>query len=597
MCGIYGVVSLTNPIHTDPEVLHRMAGTLVHRGPDGGGLFVDDHAALGVRLLRIVDRDNPITQPFRDTATGVVVVGNGEIYNSNEIRKRYGAYPFQTGSDVESILPLFLERGAAGIRDLEGMFALCIWNPRSREILLARDPQGEKPLFVAEVDGLLVFGSEVRTLLAHPRVGTSISTSAIDDILRLGYTVGTKTMFENIRSVEPGSDAGGRGPKGVTKIGDPMSSLDDLLERAVTRQLQADVPVGVFTSGGVDSALLTAYAVRATAPAKLPTFAVGFEQSSYDERDSARAVARHLDTHHIEVLATSQDLAAQLRTTVDLVAEPITDPAVLPTALLAVEAKRHVGVVLSGEGADELFGGYPTYPGHAMAARYSRLPTAARSVIGRIVDAMPVSDTKVPLRLLLQRFVAHAGKPDLSRHMAWFGALIDDRPPSQEVQTIWEASAGHDTLGRFMYFDSCTYLRALLAKIDRATMLSSLESRAPYLDPHLRRFAFGLPDDLKVSTLQTKSLLKRVASRYLPRRIVHQRKRGLSVPVTQIMRTELRSEFDRLVRDERFEHLGLLPPGRVGELVSQHRDRHADHGRALWTLLVLGMWTDRWMGA
>jgi asparagine synthase (glutamine-hydrolysing) len=607
VCGIYGVVSVTHPIRTDPKILQDMASTLVHRGPDGSGEFVDDRAALGVRLLRIIDRANPITQPFRDPATGVVVVCNGEIYNSPEIRKRYRDFPFRTGSDVESIVPLFLDKGSAGIADLDGMYALAIWDPRTREIILARDPQGEKPLFAANIGGLLVFGSEIRTLLAHPGVGTSANTSAIADILTLGYTVGAKTMFENIWSVEPGSAGKVAGSTwnyepatGTASIApdDPSDSLDELLEAAVARQLNADVPVGVFSSGGVDSSLLAAYATKAMAPTKLHTFAIGFEEPSYDERDPARAVARHLGTQHIEVLATARDLAAQLHTMIDRMAEPIPDPAVLPTALLATEAKRHVGVVLSGEGADELFGGYPTYPGHAAAARYGRLPSAVRSVIKRIVNSLPVSDTKVPIRLLLKRFVAQASKPAFNRHVAWFGAQIDDRLLSVEAQNIWGASVDRfDDLSRVMYFDYCTYLRALLAKIDRATMLSSLESRAPYLDPRVRCCAFALPDHLKTDGLRTKPLLKHVASRYLPRNIVRRRKRGLSVPVNQIMRTELRAEFDSLVRDERFEHLGLLPPGLVGELVSQHRDRHADHGRALWTLLVLGMWTERWMGA
>ena len=607
MCGIYGVVSVTGPTMTDPKILQDMACTLVHRGPDGSGEFVDDHAALGIRLLRIIDRTNPVTQPFRDPATGVVVVCNGEIYNSPEIRTRYCDFPFRTGSDVESIVPLFLDKGSAGITDLDGMYALAIWDLRTREIVLARDPRGEKPLFAANVDGLLVFGSEIRTLLAHPGVGTSVDTSAIEDILTLGYTVGAKTMFEDIRTVEPGSVSTVLGSTwnyepaagaASSAPNDPSGNLDELLEAAVKRQLRADVPVGVFASGGVDSSLLAAYAAKAMAPTRLHTFAVGFEEPSYDERDAARAVARHLGTNHIEILATSKDLTAQLRQMIDRVAEPIADPAVLPTALLATEAKHHVGVVLSGEGADELLGGYPTYPGHAGAGRYARLPRAVRSGIQRIVNSMPVSDTKVPIRLLLKRFVAHASKPALDRHVAWFGAQIDDLSLSPEALKIWQASVDRfDNLSRFMYFDYCTYLRALLAKIDRATMLSSLESRAPYLDPRVRHFAFGLPDHLKVDGIQTKPLLKHVASRYLPRRIVRQRKRGLSVPVNQLMRTELRDDFDRVVRDERFEHMGLLPPGRVGELISQHRARRADHGRALWTLLVLGMWTEHWMGA
>ena len=607
MCGIYGVVSVTGPSRTDPKILQDMAATLVHRGPDGGGTFVDDNVALGVRLLRIIDRANPTTQPFRDPVTGVVVVCNGEIYNSPEIRTRYRDFPFRTGSDVESIVPLFLDKGPAGITDLDGMYALAIWDPRTREIILARDPQGEKPLFAANVDGLLVFGSEIQTILAYPGVGTSANTSAIEDILTLGYTVGAKTMFEGIWSVEPGSAGKVIGSSWnyepatgtrSTAPDDPSGTLDELLEAAVARQLNADVPVGVFLSGGVDSSLLAAYAIKAMAPTKLPTFAIGFEEPSYDERDPARTVARHLGTRHIDVLATAKDLVVQLHTIIDHMAEPITDPAVLPTAILATHAKRHVGVVLSGEGADELFGGYPTYLGHAAAARYGRLPSAVRSLIERIVNSMPVSDIKVPMRLLLKRFVAHASKPALDRHVAWFGAQIEDRLLPPEIRKLWEASIGRfDDLSRVMYFDYSTYLRALLAKIDRATMLSSLESRAPYLDPLVRHFAFALPDHLKTDGVRTKPLLKHVASRYLPRRLVHRRKRGLSVPVNQLMRTELRVEFDRLVCDERFEPLGLLPPGLVSELVSQHRDRHADHGRALWTLLVLGMWTEHWMGA
>jgi len=531
VCGIYGVVSVTSPSRTDPKILQDMAATLVHRGPDGGGTFVDDNAALGVRLLRIIDRANPITQPFRDPATGVVVVCNGEIYNSPEIRARYRDFPFRTASDVESIVPLFLDKGRAGITDLDGMYSLAIWDPRTREIILARDPQGEKPLFAANVDGLLVFGSEIQTILAHPGVGTSANTSAIEDILTLGYTVGAKTMFEGIWSVEPGSAGKVAGSTwnyepatGTRPVApdDPSGSLDTLLEAAVARQLNAEVPVGVFASGGVDSSLLAAYATQAMAPTKLHTFAIGFEEPSYDERDPARAVARHLGTHHIDVLATAKDLAAQLHTMIDRLAEPITDPAVLPTALLAARAQRHVGVVLSGEGADELFGGYPTYLGHAAAAGYGRLPSAVRSVIDRIVDSLPVSDTKVPIRLLLKRFVAHASKPALDRHVAWFGAQVHDRLLPPEVRKIWDASIGRfDDLSRFMYFDYSTYLRALLAKIDRATMLSSLESRAPFLDPLVRRFAFALPDHLKTDGLRTKPLLKHVASRYLPRRIVH----------------------------------------------------------------------------
>jgi asparagine synthase (glutamine-hydrolysing) len=301
---------------------------------------------------------------------------------------------------------------------------------------------------------------------------------------------------------------------------------------------------------------------------------------------------------HTEIIASQTDLAQELVNVVERVAEPIADPAVLPTAILARAAGRHVGVVLSGEGADELFGGYPTYLGHHWSDAYCRLPVSVRHGIRGILHRMPSSHAKVPLRWLLRRFVDHASRPTLDRHIAWFGAQIGPVAQPEDIRSIWQKSAQSFTeLSRMMYLDYCTYLRALLVKIDRATMLASLESRAPYLDGTVTGFAWALPDRLKVRGIRTKVLLKQVAMRYLPGRIVHRRKRGLSVPVSQLMGRELCAEFERHVCDDRFAHLDLFPPGRVGEIVSEHETGRAHHARALWTLMVLGMWTEKWTGA
>ncbi len=610
MCGIYGIVQFDRPLNLARPILDSMAASLAHRGPDGCGRHQDPYATIGNTLLRINDPHSSRNQPFCHEASGVAVVCNGEIYNAAALRARFADYPFKTRSDVEPLLPLFLELGPQAFTDVDGMFACAVWDPRSRSLLLTRDRAGEKPLFFTLQEGRCAFGSEIQALLAIPGLTKRLNASAVNDVLTFGYALKGETLIEGVSSVEPGTIVvfGPHGAPAVHRYWHPWppevpppprrpeQELDRLLNTAVAKQLTADVPVGVFSSGGVDSALLTALASAHVSPSNLPTFSVGFAEPSYDERRAAAAVAEHLGTPPVQVVATNSDLAAQLHGVVTRCAEPIIDPAVLPTAILAREARKTVGVILSGEGADELFGGYPTYPGHVASQWLGALPHALQWLLTRGLDALPNTDAKVAKRWLAKRLVAEATSPAFARHVAWFGRQLRTSV-SERGQHLWDETAGLEPLTRFMAFDYSTYLReGLLPKVDRATMLASLEARAPFLDPEVTRFAFTLPDNLKVRGLRTKVLLKRTAVRYLPRHVVHRRKRGLSVPINQLMRHELRREYDQHLREERFEDWDLLPPGRVGELVSEHRSRRADHGRALWTLLVLGMWTEHWMG-
>jgi asparagine synthase (glutamine-hydrolysing) len=379
-----------------------------------------------------------------------------------------------------------------------------------------------------------------------------------------------------------------------------VQRLERLLVESVRKQLQADVPVGVFTSGGVDSALLATLAAETLPRGALRTFAVGFPEASFDERPHAARVASLVGSRHFEVSADEPALTKALDHVTNSVAEPIADPAILPTYLLAHAAREHVGVVLSGEGADELFGGYPTYLGHAVAPGFNRLPRPIRSALATLADFLPPSQSKVPLEFLLKRFVAHADSDVLSRHIAWFGTGLPadfsaDQPTSEERDWI-----GHelDPLRQAMLLDYRTYLPDdLLAKVDRATMQASLEARSPYLDRAVTAFGLALDSSLKIRGLKTKWLLKKVAEERLPRSVVHRKKRGLSVPIGAWINEGLRAEMDRLLSPERLQATTALNAAALTRLLYEHRSGQANHGRALWAVLILERWRERWARA
>jgi asparagine synthase (glutamine-hydrolysing) len=596
MCGIYGMIQRSGaPLHA-PAAATAMRQSLVHRGPDGHGCIRLPHAILGVNRLRIVDRSDRGDQPFTSQDGNVWLALNGEIYNAGDLRRRYPGYCWRSRSDAETVLPLFLDRGPRGLEDLDGMFAIAVWDDRARTLTLARDRAGEKPLFVRQVGDEIWFASEIQALLRAGAGRPGLDRTAFAQGVRLGYIPEPRTPFDGISRVEAGTIAT-FGPEGdrttrrywtvetapvvpAPRAGDAADELDRLLCAAVRKQLTADVPVGVFASGGLDSSLLLALAAREQ---PVLTFTVRFHDHSYDEGVPARAVAARFSTRHVEVTARDTDLLGALECVTTRVAEPVADPAVLPTYLLAKVAREHVGVVLSGEGADELFGGYPTYLGHRVAPVFSRIPQPLRAFIRRGVLALPSSAAKVPLEFLLKQFVAAAELPWLDRHLAWFGTgLPAGLLPAELDGPVTVPPGAGPAYRRAMLLDYSTYLRdGLLTKLDRATMLHSLESRSPYLDRDVSRFAFSLPDRFTARGLRGKWLLRRVASRRLPPAVLRRQKRGLSVPVAQLLGGRL--EPARLIRR------GLLNARTAGELLPRAP------ARGLWALLVWQRWLDHWM--
>ncbi|MCU1349975.1 MAG: Asparagine synthase (Glutamine-hydrolyzing), partial [Acidobacteria bacterium] len=520
MCGIYGMISDTGTALRYPEVLGRLGNALAHRGPDGTAVLTNPHAVIGTHRLRIIDLHERADQPFAAPGSQVWLECNGEIYNAAEIRAQFPDYPFRSHSDVESILPLYLERGTDAIRTLDGMFAIAIWDNRTDTLILARDRAGEKPLFYARtgsgIASEIVFASELQCILEHPDVPKELDDVAVNEYLKLGYVPEPRTMFKAVRRVEAGTFIRfTESRQEAVRYWDPASfaieprdaaeairETQRLIENAVAKQVMADVPVGVFISGGMDSSILAALASKAIGVDKVHTFSAQFTEESYDESGMAAELARQMRTKHVPVRTDEAALLEALQRVTKGVGEPLADPAILPTFLLARTAREHVKVVLSGEGADELFGGYPTYIGHKVAPAYDAMPSFVRAALRGAVRRLPSSGRKVTVEYLLKRFVSDAERPWIERHLAWFGtglpAEVYATPPAELPDLPDPGPYAADPLAGAMLLDYRGYLRDnLLVKVDRATMLSSVEARAPFLDRDVSAFALSLPANLR----------------------------------------------------------------------------------------------------
>ncbi len=604
MCGIYGIVSTGELRHA--RVLDDMGEALRHRGPDGRASFRKPHAQFGTERLRIIDLHERADQPFASPDDEVWLQANGEIYNALSLRARNADYPYRSHSDVETILPLYLQVGTDAIAELDGMFGLAIWDNRTQTLILARDRAGEKPLFYARVGGEVVFASELQCLLRHPDLARDLDVEALHDYLAFGYVPEPRTPFRAIRRVPAGTFMRftGSGEETVRYWDaenfsiepiDPAAAVREcqrLVENAVAKQVMSDVPVGVFVSGGLDSSILAMLASQVIGVEKVHTFSAQFAEESYDESGDAAVLAQRMRTKHVPVRTDEETLLDALRNVTTRFAEPLADPAILPTFLLARAAREHVKVVLSGEGADELFGGYPTYIGHKIAPRYDALPAFVRNAIRKLAFALPASGKKVTLEYLLKRFVSDAERPWVERHLRWFGTGLST------FEGASSPLASRDPLTGAMLLDYRTYLRDnLLVKVDRATMLSSVEARAPYLDRDLTAFALSLPPEVRVRRFTTKWVLKKAAEKWLPHDVIYRRKRGLSVPVATWINRGLRAEADRLLAPERLRAHGLVDEPHITNLLAEHRTSRANHAKPLWAVLMLEYWMENWAGA
>jgi asparagine synthase (glutamine-hydrolysing) len=575
MCGICGIARLDGAA-VDGRVLDDMSAALEHRGPDSAGRVIDGPVGLAARRLSIIDLaggDQPITNETGD----VHVVQNGEIYNHAALRAELEAagHRFRTRSDTEVLVHLYEEHGPGFAARLRGMFAVAVWDARRRRGVLARDRHGIKPLFYRLRDRRLSFASELTALARDPAFRRDIDGAALEAFLAFNSVPAPLTIFREARKLR------GR------------------LRDSVRAHLVADVPVGVFLSGGVDSSAIAALAAEESG-ARLRTFSIGFEERDFDELGRARRVAERIGSDHHE-LVVRPDAAELLTTLAGVFDEPLGDSSALPTYLVSRLAASEVKVVLSGEGGDELFGGYFTYVADTLAPRVAPLAAAARP----LVERLPTGDGRVGPVYMAKRFTRAARLPPLERHHGWKEVFSAEaragllgRPDLADVlaphRARYARSARAEPLARLQDVDLGTYLvDDLLVKTDRASMAHSLEVRVPFLDPAVTDLALALRTSAKVRGLAKKRLLRRAVAPLVPAEVIRGRKRGFSIPAARWLRGPLLPFAREVLAPDRIRRQGLLAPAAVTAVLDAHAAGREDLSRQLWGLMSLSLWHDR----
>ena len=614
MCGICGNVALSTAL--EPETSRRrvaaMLRSMAHRGPDDVGFTTTASAVLGVTRLAIRGLGDA-NQPIVDHDSGVTVICNGEIDNHRDLRLWLAerGRPVQRETDVAVIPGLYLELGESFVERLAGNFAIAVWDPRQPRLILARDRAGERPLFFTTRKDEIIFATEFAALVAEHGLSVNLNQPATRKYLQFGIFPSPSTSIVEIQKVAPGQlvqfDGSGihrsfywRWRIGVKSEHPPtLEAFDRIFRTAVARQTDVEVNFGLFLSGGIDSSLVAAVARSVHPKRALKAYTLRFHEDSYDEGGFAEAVAKRFKIELENVWVEPEEVRGGLKSLIGLVGEPLADPAWVPAALLARRASQDVKLALVGEGADELFGGYPSYLGAGLASQLARLPGWLRGVIRRAVEALPVSDKKVTISFLLKRFVSGMELDGLSRHQCWvsnIGPALLQRLTGEPVKPEQFEAKGGCLLDELQRWDlEHTLAEGLLTKADRSSMSSSLELRAPFLDAAVMEFAEMLPREQRVRRFQTKVFLKQYALRYLPRDIVHRRKRGLSVPIGKWLRGPLREWAEAALNNARLERAGIRTAVSQA-LFAEHISGRADHARALWTLIVLSEWFD-WMEA
>jgi asparagine synthase (glutamine-hydrolysing) len=619
VCGITGYTRRGRV--SSPSAIKEATDTLIHRGPDQQGTYESADISLGAVRLKIIDLVAG-AQPFFSDDRKSVLVFNGEIYNYRELRTelRELGHVFTTQSDTEVLLRAFLQWDTDCFRRLRGMFAAAFWNQDQRRLVLVRDRVGIKPLYVCRFGGNIYFGSELKSILFHPEIPRQIDLSALHHYLALNYVPGPFTLIDGIQKLRPGYQLEWRDGLVFEEpywklphaeddhwtLPDAEEALDGLLKQSMQDHLLSDVPVGLWLSGGIDSSTLLHYASQASTQ-RLKTFSITFRGRSFDETPYIHELVDRYQTDHLELdLNPNLDLPSAIEDIAYYSDEPFADAGALPVWFLSKLSRQSVTVALSGEGADELFGGYITYRADHLAGYARLLPKAARRSLLNALHYWPVSDEKISFEYKMKRFLEGSLLSPDAAHVYWNGSFSRAQQTEMllktnrtEVEDLFEddlpPAHGDGNLRRFLAFDQRYYLSDdLLQKVDRMSMAHSLEVRPPYLDHRMIEFAASLPDRFKISGRRHKVILKRLMRSKLPNSVLRRHKTGLDIPTHDWLRGPLRSYLEDTLSAEAVEANGLFRPETIERLKGDHMERRANLGYHLWGLMILFLWMKHW---
>ena len=598
MCGIAGFN------FSDKKLIKKMTDSLRHRGPDGEGQYVGEHVSLGHRRLSIIDLTPKGAQPMKHEHLQIVF--NGEIYNFKDLKKRLQkkGHKFRSKSDTELLLHAYQEWGRGFVKKLEGQWAFVIYDDKKKELFLSRDHFGIVPLFYIKQAGEFLFASEIKAILQHD-LFTSIDLLGLNSYFFQKYIPGDLTIYSQIKKLPAGHSAVydlknkslnlfkyHKLEECLKKdseiyISERLEKIETLLSKSITKSLLADVPVGTFLSGGLDSSLLSSFV--SDQRENLKTFSISFPESSYDESSYGEIVAEHIGSNHqVEEMQVDDNIIEKVLTNLD---QPFGDSSIIPTHLLAKYTKKQVTVALSGDGADEVFGGYDTYKAYLLG---QTLPSVGITLLKPFASMLPVSHEKVNWPFLLKRFITRYTRDPQQRHLNNMATFTDNDRLKLLVQGwsnvdfLYQRNQ-HDDLTQVQILDIQNYLTDnILVKTDTAAMLASLEVRVPFLDPKLVSLVLSLPDKYKMNFYKSKILLKKIAESKLPIEIVNRKKRGFTVPMASwLSKSKLIQEY--LLSEKYYDHL-YLSYERTQELWRDHIEKRADYSRELWLVVVFNYW-------
>ena len=614
MCGIVGIYNYKTGQTVNEADVDAMCSVIPYRGPDGYGLHVDGAAGFGHRRLTIIDTSSRSNQPMLSAKGDCIICYNGEVYNYLEIKaelENRGAV-FRTTSDTEVVLESLRHDGVSALSQLNGMYAFAYWNKSGNQFLLVRDRVGIKPLYYSICESGIVYGSEIKSLLCHAEIKASVNYRMLDSYMSLGYTPGNETLFENIYKLPPGHYLSIH--KGETELVEywdmqPAASTDRgeayyleeaerLFRDAIRIQQRSDVPLGVFLSGGVDSSAVVAM-MRESGVKNIKTFSVAWDYGDdYDETRYARQVARCFQTDHTEYIMSADDFRNFLPDYIRHMDEPVTEAAAISLYYLSARAREKVTVILSGEGADEVFGGYPIYKYFQIIDYYRRIPRWLR--LGLLDPMLSRLGGKWKKYLRLSRLPleqAYAGVSfyDSKVKQGLYTEAFRRDCASYDIVTVlqqyYDKSSGQDLQKRMQYLDVKTWLvDDLLIKADRMSMAASLELRVPFLDHRFLEFAASMPSKYRLKNGETKYLLKKLMERFLDKNILYRKKQGFPTPISILFGGELFEFVAGIVDSDRAHQRGYFKPERVRQMLTEHRAGTQDHHRVLWQLLVLELW-------
>ncbi len=630
MCGIYGYASLRGPI--EPEKLRRMGNVLKHRGPDDEGELIQNSTGvsigLGHKRLSIIDLSPAGKQPMANEDETIWITFNGEIYNFKELRnelKKKG-HGFRSNSDTEVIIHLYEERGAKCLDSLNGMFAFALWDSKRKTLFLGRDRVGKKPLHYSICDGGIIFASEIKGLLQHPDVSKELDLESLSKYLTYEYVPAPATIFKSIKKLEPGHYLlYCNGEVGLFKYWEipledyPITDrteaqyteeLRETLDKAVRSRLVADVPVGLFVSGGLDSGLVAAFAARTGQ--QLECFTIGFDEPSFDESRYALQIAQALGIKQNLKIFHAQEMLRMVEKLADILDEPLADPSILPLYLLSQFASEKMKVVLSGDGGDELFAGYQTYQAHKLVTFYDALPGFMKSILRRVASSLPVSHGYLSTDYKIKQFLKGVGVSSEIRFFLWRGAFsnmekkdllspelrveLQNHNPYEDIFRYVKESGLTRELERILYLSMKLYLQDNnLVTVDRASMANGLEVRCPLLDKNFVEFVCHLPTDYKLKKLKTKYLLKKAAEGLLPQNIIYRQKKGFGLPIAKWLTGDLREFMLDYLSEGRIQRQGIFHYPYIKRLIEEQITKKKDNREPLWTLLVFQIWYERYI--